>query len=400
MSKILTTFTLLLLAVNLSFGQTDSTNNSISDQIKIERDKQLKELGDKLKLNEDEVKRLKEKLSSIDDSKTKEKLKTIEDLQSAVSGRLKILEEAPKTKLSLNGQLAFTELLSIQRDLQPAALFVSSREFFNQLGNVSNLQKYSSFNSWKTEYDKWYTAQDKNDQMLQLINNSISLICNPASKVPLYGSITQTASYGISSIISTMGRKNKELVNKTPLMLRLLNATSQFDNQKAIIDHEWNLINKELDQLQIENDGLLKEQFNYYGITLESYQNRYLNATLDNERDKYKNECRKIIIDKFAALDTDSKTNGKWMGQVETYMYKVQSLRLRFGQLTNRMLTNISQYEQLIELYSDDSKFTPEFTTMTKGLGKSLSAVRKNFNSSFKPEKYIEDSAVMYIEKR
>ncbi len=401
MKKTILLSAIFFLHTHFLYSQTDTTK-SISEQIKIERDNQLNELNDKLKKNEEEVKKLTEKIAATDNKKTldKEKITDLEELQLRLDERLKILEEAPKTKINLNGQLAFTELLSIQRDLKPATLFLSSKAFFEQLGSVGNLQKYQSFNTWKVEYDKWYASQDKNDQMLQLLNSSISLIGDVANKVPLYGSIVQTASSGISAIISSVGKKHKDLVSKTPDMLRLLNATSQFESQKAIIDHEWELINKELMQLQTENELLLNEQLNYYGIKNNDYKSKYIDATLENDRDKFKNECRKTINDKLNSLESDISTKGKWLGQVETFMYKVQSLRLRFGQLTNRMQSNLDRYEVLVGIFSDNSKFPNEFTIQINGLGKTLNSVRKIFGDTFKPEKYIEDSAIMYIERQ
>ena len=235
--------------------------------------------------------------------------------------------------------------------------------------------------------------------MLQLVNSSIDLIGNVANKVPLYGSIIQTATSGIGNLISNFGSKHKELKNKTPEMLKLLNATSQFENQKAIINHEWEQINKELSQLQSENDKLLKDQLAYYVIDYNQYILEYLNATLDTERDRFKTKSRTTINDKLTSLDKDAATSNKWLGQVETYMYRVQSLRIRFGNLTNRMLSNIDRYEQLIKLFSDNTKFPQELTEKVKGLGETLSSVKKNFSTTFKPERYIEDSAVMYIEK-
>ena len=384
----------------VSFAQVDTTQ-SVSEQIKSERDNQLNELRDDLKKNEDVILELTDKLTLSEKSKIqdKEKIADLEKLQLALDKRTKTLEEAPKTKANFNGQLAFTELLSIQRDLQPAQLFSSSQDFFTQIGNISNLQQYESFSKWKISYDNWYQSQDKNDQMLQLLNSSVSLIGDISNKVPLYGSVVQTVTSGLSTVIVNAGKKHKDLASKTPSMLKLLIATSQFESQKAFIDHEWEQINKELNQLLSENEKLLSSQLKYYGIDYEDYELQYLDATLDSDRDKFKNECRITIKDKLDSLDNDQNTKGKWLGQVEIYMYKVQSLRIRFGNLTNRMLTNLDRYEDLIVLFSDNTKFPSELTNSILGLGKTLSSVRKNFSLTFKPEKYIEDSAVMYIEK-
>lgn len=378
------------------YGQTDTTI-SVSDKIIMERDNELNNYKNKLKENDVEIKKLQERLSETHN--TQVKLTTLDGLQLKLDERIRALETASKRKANYNGQLALIELLSVQRDLQPAQLFSSSQTFFSQLGNISNLQNYQSFTTWKTEYNKWYEKQDKDDQMLQLVNSSIDLIGNIANKVPLYGSIVQTATSGIGNLISSFGNKHKELKSKTPEMLKLLNATSQFENQKAIINHEWEQINKELSQLQSENDKLLKEQLAFYSVNYTQYTLEYLNATLENERDKFKNKCRKSINNTLTSLDKDTATSNKWLGQVETYMYKVQSLRIRFGNLTNRMLSNIDRYEQLIQLFSDNTKFPQELTDKIKGLGETLSSVKKNFSTTFKPERYIEDSAVMYIEK-
>ncbi len=385
--------------ISASFGHAQT---EITEQIKTDRDNQLKELNEKLKNNEEIVNRLTEKLAATDNktASDKEKIEDMEKLQIALDTRLKILEEAPKTKINLNGQLAFTELLSIQRDIQPLELFLTSQSFFDQLGSIGKIQQYKSFANWKTDFDKWYEKDGKTDPMTGLLQNSLTLISSASSIVPLYGTMVNTAISGVTSLMGTLGKKEKDLYDKTPEMLRILTISSQFEQQKSIIDHEWTLINQELEQLQKENTSLLDEQMSYFGIDKQQFERRYLKATLDSEREQFKNESRKSISDKIATLDRSADTRGKWLGQVETYMYKVQSLRLRFGQLTTRMLANIDQYDALLKNYSDSGKFPIEFTSKIIAMNSPLNNLRNKFYSSFNPAKYIEDSAVMYIERQ
>ena len=397
--KTKTSLLLFFFLISAAIGQAQT---EITEQIKTDRDNQLKELNEKLKNNEEIVNRLTEKLAATDNNTAsdKEKIVDLEKLQFALDNRLKILEEAPKTKINLNGQLAFTELLSIQRDIQPLELFLTSQSFFDQLGNIGKIQQYKSFASWKTDFDKWYEKDGKTDAMTGLLQNSLTLISTASSVVPLYGTMVNTAISGVTTLMGTLGKKEKNLYDKTPEMLKILTISSQFEQQKSIIDYEWKLINQELEQLQKENTLLLDEQMNYFAINKQRYENRYLRATLDSEREQFKNECRKSISEKIATLDRSSETKGKWLGQVETYMYKVQSLRLRFGQLTTRMLANIDQYESLLQNYSDSGKFPLEFTSKIIAMNNPLNNLRNNFYSSFNPAKYIEDSAVMYIERQ
>ena len=387
----------ILFVCPLGLAQNDSLRIIIADQIKNERNEELSLLRNELKRNESEISKLTEELSAISKRKTKEKVEAMEKLQVALDNRIRFLEESPKTEIGFNGQLAFTELLSIQRDIQPADLFLQSQNFFTKMGEISNIQDYEKFREWKKEYDNYYERKKGSDKTLEFINKSLGLVTDASSKVPLYGSIVNTTTSGISALVGTLGGRHKELAEKTPDMLELLSVLGQFQQQKAIIDHEWSLINKELGQLKEENTELLESQLDYYGLDKDSYKKDYLKATLDHDRDEYKQECRKQIQSSLA--DMDSNPNSKWLEDVEIYMYKVQSLRLRFGELTSRMLNNIDKYQELIAIFSDNSKFPIEFTNKLGNVSTSLQSVRSTFYKSFNPAKYIQDSTIMYLEK-
>lgn len=379
----------------------ESPQLDMADQIKKERDSQLEILNEQLKLNEDAVVKLKDELSGLQKADVNGRLLKLEELTAAQDNRLVLLENTRKTSVALNGQLAFTELLSLQRDIKPAELFLASQSFFTALGNISNLQRYSDFKEWKSMYDVWYQKKKGSNSMLEYINNSVRLISDASNKIPLYGSIVNTVSSGIMSLINSVGGDNKKLMEKTPNMLALLNAVSQFESQKALIDDEWAAINEELENLRNENSALVQEQLTFYDLDRLEYEAKYLKATMDRDRDDYKGRSTQAIKSKLGELDASPKTKDNWTRQVEIYMYRVQSIRLRFGQLTTRMLSNIRRYRELIVIFSDPAKFpgtTPEFTREVADLGKALNVVESKFLDSFNPTKYIEDSAVMYIQ--
>lgn len=394
---------LLILAI-VFFGYSliaqDTTqikaSTKVSDDIKKERDHQLQALNDQLKNNEDEVSRLKSEMSKIDVSDVRKRVAKLDSINIAQDNRINILENTRKTALISNGQLAFTELLSLQRDIQPGILFVKSQDMFSKLSNISNISRYEDFNKWYGLYKEWYNDKKSKDQMLDLVNNCVNLIGDISNKVPLYGSIVQTVSSGISSIIKSVGGSNKKVLEATPNMIMTLNAVSQFENNIAVIDHEWQLINNELGILYQEDSLLLLEQLRFYGIQYNEYQKYYVGASLDAGRDKFKTDCRQVILAKIKELESNSKTEDKWMWQVEIFMYKLQSLRIRFGNLTMRMINNIDRYKEVIAIYSTD-KFPPKFTSNLATFGQSLNTVRTTMQSYFIPAKYIEDSAVMYI---
>jgi hypothetical protein len=387
-TKLLFTFFLITFSIN-NYSQE---NKSVSEKIKIERDTELEKLTIEDMQTKKTIDSLQLKLKST--TGYKKRIDGLESIQEKTEIRLKKLELKQKTEIRLNGQLAFTELLSVQRDIKPAELFLKSQSFFNNLGDISNIKKYDAFNEWNLEYVKWFERQKKSNAIASIITNSLNIVSDISNKVPLYGSISQTITSGLTSIVSSFGRKDKALKSKTPEMIRLLNMISQFEQQKSIIDYEWELINEELKQLKKENKSLLENQFNYFNVSSDEFEDEYMEATLDRERDEFKEKCLLKINEKIAQFE--SEDNKGWLGDVETYMYKVQSIRMRFGQLTNRMLSNIDSYKNLIEIFNKDN-YPIEFTKKVSNLSNSLEDVRNTFYDSFNPVTYIEDSATMYI---
>lgn len=370
--------------------------NSISNQIKLERDIELDKLQNELLENKNKLNNLTEQLSVINVTKYGKRIALQEKIQKELDKRIKFLEENPKIKIKSNGQLAFTELIKIQKDIQPAKLYLSSNGFYTKLSRFDNLQDYSEFKDWKKEYDKWYQKKKGSNSTYDFIDKSITLLSDASNNIPLFGSISQTVISGITIILSNIKNRNKDLTKKTPKVLTLLNSIGQFEAEKSILDNEWKVIDNELKELQTEYEKLIRYQIHFYGIDNFKYE-EFLSATLDADIEAFKLYSKEKILSKLNMLEQQNKPN--WMGRVERYMYQVQSVRVRFGQLTSRMLNNIGKYEELFDKYKDSKKFSSEFIKKAEDLKSDLSDVKKNFVLTFKPNQYIEDSAVMYLKR-
>jgi len=390
--KHLLLFVLTLAIVSVSIAQ----DNTISEQIKTERDVELNNLQNDLVKNQITITSLTEELSKLSKKQYGKKIELQDKIQKELDKRIKILEESPKVKIKSNGQLAFTELIKIQKDIQPAKLYLSSNGFYSKLGKFDNLQNYTEFTSWQLEYNDWYERKKGKNLTFDFIDNSISLISDASNDIPLFGAISQTVTSGITLILSNLKNRDKDLISKTPQVLVLLNSIGQFESEKSILDNEWKTIDSELRELQSEYKVLVDNQITFYGIDKVKY-NTFLSATLVADIDNFKVYSREKILDKLQALESGNHQN--WMGSVETYMYQVQSIRIRFGELTGRMLNNIEKYEKLFSKYTDPNKFSSEFVAKAKDLKIDLAQVKENFILQFKPNKYIEDSAVMYIKR-
>jgi|TARA_Y100001934_G_scaffold239013_1_gene292345 hypothetical protein len=376
-------------AITGSYGQ-----DQVSEQIIKERDSLLLNLNKQLEDNAIKLKSLQGEFSDLNPNRTSQRLGSLDSIISKQENRITLLENSRKIQLKLNGQLAFTELMSIHRDIKPSNLLLSSQEFFSKVAAINNPMNYPAYEAWFKEYQEWYERKKGKDNWLDLINKSITVLNEPASNVPLYGSLFQTFSTGITSAMEIVGGTGRDLRDQTPAMLNVLNTASQFSQQQSIIDNEWTSINEELNKLEDEYKRLLEEQAKYYGLDMSAVK-QYQNATLDSERETLKNNFRKAINDRISKWEKEG--NKDWLTEVERFMVKTQSLRQRFGQLTLRMKSNIGKYQELITQFSKNDAFADEFRTKLLELQSSIDQVDSNFNAVFNPSKYIEDSAVMYI---
>ena len=368
--------------------------DQVSLQIIKERDSLLLNLNKQLEDNAIKLKSLQGEFSDLNPNRTSQRLGSLDSIISKQENRITLLENSRKIQLKLNGQLAFTELMSIHRDIKPSNLLLSSQEFFSKIAAINNPMNYPAYEAWFKEYQEWYERKKGKDNWLDLINKSITVLNEPASNVPLYGSLFQTFSTGITSAMEIVGGTGRDLRDKTPEMLNVLNTASQFSQQQSIIDNEWKSINEELNKLENEYNRLLEEQAKYYGLDMSAVA-QYQNATLDSERETLKNKFRKSINNKIS--EWEKQGNKDWLTEIERFMVKTQSLRQRFGQLTLRMKSNIGKYQELITHFSKNDSFAEEFRTKLRDLESSIYQVDSNFNAVFNPSKYIEDSAVMYI---
>ena len=376
-------------AITGSYGQ-----DQVSEQIIKERDSLLLNLNKQLEDNAIKLKSLQGEFSDLNPNRTSQRLGSLDSIISKQENRITLLENSRKIQLKLNGQLAFTELMSIHRDIKPSNLLLSSQEFFSKIAAINNPMNYPAYEAWFKEYQEWYERKKGKDNWLDLINKSITVLNEPASNVPLYGSLFQTFSTGITSAMEIVGGTGRDLRDQTPAMLNVLNTASQFSQQQSIIDNEWTSINEELNKLEDEYKRLLEEQAKYYGLDMSAVK-QYQNATLDSERETLKNNFRKAINNRISKWEKEG--NKDWLTEVERFMVKTQSLRQRFGQLTLRMKSNIGKYQELITQFSKNDAFADEFRTKLLELQSSIDQVDSNFNAVFNPSKYIEDSAVMYI---
>jgi hypothetical protein len=215
-----------------------------------------------------------------------------------------------------------------------------------------------------------------------------------------YGSIVSMAASGIGQIISIFKTdkklKDQELAKATTSLFSLLNNINQFQNQKMMIDYEWKSIYEEWESIKTENSTLFQQQLDYYKIDTVALNYEYY-STLPEQQLKFQIDCKTHIESRLDSLHKNTN-NRKWQSQVEKSMYKIQSLRLRFGEIALRMQLNIKRYNEIVSNFQSKNDFDINFVeNLTISKDKSVK-LEESFIKQFKPQQYIEESSVMYIQ--
>ena len=372
----------------------DSTKVTLSEKIINERNNELLELRKQLASNEAALKQLIESNRLVTNSESK--IRFLEEYQLTLTNEITFLKKVPTTKALKNGQLAFIELLAIQRDIKPLELFSETRLLSEKLSSLNDISQYSEFKQWVDIFNNDQVQRNRSIPLVQIVQNSLSLLSETTKSLPIYGSLLQSLSNGVSNLLASKIITNRNQTELSVKLNQLLVVSAQFNSQKQILDNEWNMIDRELSILGGEFKTVLYSQMKFYKIDTLHYKEYFVNETSETKRDKFKLGTQASIT--ATIKEIESKNQFVWVGNVEKHMYQVQSLRLRFGHLTLRMLETLNKYQILVQMYNNDKVYPETFVKNVKDLQDSITRVKDKFQINFLPQKYIEDSATMFIE--
>jgi hypothetical protein len=174
-------------------------------------------------------------------------------------------------------------------------------------------------------------------------------------------------------------------------MFLLTAKLSQFDYDKDLVEQQWDIVTKELEKLQIHYDTILNQNLGLLRISRGEYLRRFSKENDAEQRYQFLTELRKtasgLIADRKAA---DIKN---WKQPIYYELMDVQSLKLRFGEITFDIRGIISKYDELIHKYKND----PEIGFKVQALEVKLDALSDTFDGAFEPTEYINSATRMYL---
>ncbi len=380
----------MLLAGGISAQNLDesSIREKVLIDIEEETDKRAKELEEKIASLDLEIQKIDEALRNSESSeeimdKLKERVSKLEAIQMAQKQQeLNIYDN--------NFQAAVINLVSMERELRPLILFNNSKDFFSYLSDISNPTSYPGYQAWFTTFKNYVEKNKGSDAVLSVTSKLLETAGSISGGISLVGPISEGLFLSMDKFINSFGKKKKDLREKGQEMFELTMLLSQYTVDKSMVETGWETINAELEGLQELQASTLTELFTELNIDKFDFQENYINETNALKRIDYLKSIQEKIIQKVASEQRQNQDG--WKDKIYFHMTTVQSLKIRFGNITFKIKENIRKYEELIQKYKNDELIGERIEILEDKLGN----LNSSFDSAFNPQKYVDDAVRMY----
>jgi len=156
------------------------------------------------------------------------------------------------------------------------------------------------------------------------------------------------------------------------------------------VEHDWETITKELSEMHSHYDTVLNQNLKVLGISSRDFDLKFNNESDAEKRYAYITEIRQ----KASAVVASQKTSlpKDWKENIYFSLMDVQSLKLRFGEITFRMHDNMDEYNDLLKHYTNDQVIGLKIAALEK----KLNDLKEVFDNAFNPLDYLHSATRMY----
>ncbi|MFL9482637.1 hypothetical protein ACI6Q2_07635 [Chitinophagaceae bacterium LWZ2-11] len=392
------TFTLILCSFLISSAYCQPAADSLSSEKNL-REKILNDIKvnlDKKNATFDStIIRINTRVDNLDSvikttTSVKEKADKLLERVRVLEDKQKALEENEVNIYQANYQSAIVNLVSMEREIKPLILFNSTRSFFTKLNEAGNPMNYGGYKEWFGKFNKYVKDNKSNESLLTISNNLITFAGSTTQYVPVVGPISSVLFASMSTYVTSLGKREKALREESEKMITLTMKVSQFDYDKGEVEHEWELITAELMSLQGLYTKSLNNNLAMLKVDTTAFKENFSNESDAERRYQYLTSIRQ----KASGYIRDEKNEmpKDWKGNVYNQMMVIQSLKMRFGQITFRINENISKYASLFNKYKND----PALGVKMSNLENNLNELKETFDKAFDPLDYINSATRMY----
>ena len=363
--------------------------NKVLNDIQDNLDKKTKNIDQTLTKLDSKVDSLDREIAASRDARDKAdklllRVQALETKQQAIEQNELYVYQA-------NYQSAIINLVSMDKEIKPLVLFNASKSFFSTLNETADPMKYPGYQDWYKKFYQYIQKEKDHEPALAVLNDMVQITGNLSEATPIAGPVSQALFLGINSYINSLGSKKKELRDQSQKMFELTAKLSQFDYDKDLIEQQWEIVAKELEKLQIHYDTILNQNLALLKVPVGDYQRDFNKQTNADTRYQFLTQLRK----EASSLVTDRKVADakNWKQPIYYELVDVQSLKLRFGDLTFDIRGILSKYSQLVTKYRND----PEIGLKVQELEVKLNALDDTFDGAFDPTEYINSATRMYL---
>ncbi|HWB27381.1 MAG TPA: hypothetical protein VG738_18025 [Chitinophagaceae bacterium] len=320
----------------------------------------------------------------------KEKADKLAERVQVLESKQKAEEENELNIYQANYQSAVVNLVSMDREIKPLLLFDVSRQFFSDLNQAGNPMNYAGYKEWFNKFNKYVKDNKSDESLLTVTNNLLTFSGGTAQYVPVVGPVSSVLFAGMSTYVTSLGKRQRALREESEKMITLTMKVSQFDYDKGEIEHEWELITDELMNLKNLYARSLHSNLAMLKTDSTEFNENFSNESDAEKRYQYLTAIRQKASDYVEAQKTGAPKD--WKEAVYNQMMQVQSLKMRFGQITFRINENIIKYGGLFEKYKNDAEIGVKMTDLEA----KLQQLKEIFDKAFDPLDYINSATRMY----
>jgi hypothetical protein len=376
-------------APDTSLSSDKNIREKVLNDIQDNLDKKTKNIDQTLTKLDHKVDSLDQEIAASKDARDKAdklllRVQALEKKQEAV-------EENELYVYQANYQSAIINLVSMDKEIKPLVLFNASKSFFSTLNETADPMKYPGYQDWYKKFFEYIQKEKEHEPALNVLNDMVQITGNITGATPIAGPVSQALFLGINSYINSLSSKKKELRDQSQKMFLLTAKLSQFDYDKDLIEQQWEIVTKELEKLQIHYDTILNQNLALLSVKHAVYENGFNRETDADKRYQFLTMLRKDA----SSLVTDRRTADakNWKQPIYYELMDVQSLKLRFGDLTFDIRGILEKYSELVAKYRND----PEIGLKVQELEVKLNALDDTFDSAFDPTEYINSATRMYL---
>jgi len=392
--NLLIPFLLCLFSVQAYAGETDSVLSEKNVREKILNDIQ-QNLDRKNKTLDSTIGKLDDKVGKLDSllkttGNPKERIDRLVERVQILEEKQKAIEQNEINVYEANYQSAMINLVSMDREIKPLVLFRTTKDFFNALTETSNPMNYEAFRKGFEKFRVYVDKIKENNATLKAVSEVINASGYLTAGVPIVGVYSQLMFSGMAEYVNSIGHKKRELKVEAEKMFSITTSLSQFATEKAQIENEWDGITQSLEEMHGYYDTVLNRNLHMLKIDRTDVNCSFTHQSDASRRYGYLSAMREKAAEYVRGVKKENPKD--WKENIYYQLMDVQALKVRYGDITYRIVHHINKYSLLINRYKTNKDIGPNVSK----LDEKLTQLKATFDDAFEPTQYAHAATQMY----